>query len=143
MDFLKVTINFDTSEVIFPIIITCLIGICALIGFIKNFKKLQAINYISFIVIKLQNLKQVDFFRLLSTIILLIIYFLSMDYLKDFWPNTGISFLVSSIVFIFCLSLIYLHQKDKKHLLIISLNAVLVPLVAWFVLNQLMDITLP
>jgi hypothetical protein len=49
----------------------------------------------------------------------------------------------TSIVFIFVLSLLYVHRVDRRKMLVLSLNAVISPSVAWFVLAHLFNITLP
>ena len=48
-----------------------------------------------------------------------------------------------SIPYMAALSLLYLHERDRTHLIRMGLNAVIAPVVAWFVLAKLFAITLP
>jgi hypothetical protein len=59
------------------------------------------------------------------------------------FPNTGLGFLFVSIPFIFVLSLLYAHRVDRRKLVAISLNALIAPGVAWYVLAKLFNISLP
>ena len=66
-----------------------------------------------------------------------------MDYVGEYFPNTGLGFLFTSVVFIFVLSLLYVHGLNRHKWLVLSLNALIAPSVAWFVLAHLFNITLP
>jgi hypothetical protein len=66
-----------------------------------------------------------------------------MDYVGEFFPNTGLGFLIMSIPYMFLLSLLYAHHRNGRYLLKIVLNSVLAPIVAWYVLARLFSITLP
>ena len=48
-----------------------------------------------------------------------------------------------SIPFMALLSWLYLHQRDRAHLLRVGLNALIAPVVAWYILAKLFAITLP
>lgn len=81
--------------------------------------------------------------RLPGTLVLTVAYFLLMDYVGAFFPNMGFGFLFVSIPFIFCLSMLYVHDLDRKKLIAIVLNAIIAPSVAWLLLAKLFNITLP
>ena len=87
--------------------------------------------------------KQLDKLRFGGTIVLTIAYFLSMEYVGEFFPNMGLGFLFTSIPFIFVLSLLYVHRFDRRKFLALTLNALIAPTMAWYVLAQMMNITLP
>lgn len=84
-----------------------------------------------------------DRLRFFGTIVLTILYFVSMQYVGEFFPNTGLGFLIMSIPYMFLLSLLYLHHRDRRHLVVITINAVVAPVIAWYVLARLFAITLP
>lgn len=48
-----------------------------------------------------------------------------------------------SVPFIFLLSLLFVDKKSRRNILIIAANAVLAPVLAWYILSQLFNITLP
>ena len=41
------------------------------------------------------------------------------------------------------MSVLYLQQRDKRHLLIAGLNALIAPSVVWYLLSELFNISLP
>ena len=81
--------------------------------------------------------------RFAGTLALTLAYFLAMPWVGSFFPNTGLGFLIMSIPYMAALSLLYLHTRDRKHLVRAGLNAVIAPVVAWFILAKLFAITLP
>ncbi|MEZ5448412.1 MAG: tripartite tricarboxylate transporter TctB family protein [Thiolinea sp.] len=84
-----------------------------------------------------------DGLRFFGTLLLSIAYFLLMPQVGDHYPNTGLGFLLVSMPYMFLLSVLFLHRRDARHLLYSLLNAVLAPLLAWYVLAELFGITLP
>lgn len=139
---LEVSIEFENSHLVFPTIIMYLLGIVLVVILLTNYKTLFA---------KLKGEQggfrffapDADKFRLFSTLTLTTIYFYTMDIVGQQFPNTGYGFLFTSVVFVFLLSLLYAHRWNSKTLLAITLNAVIAPLCAWYVLGQLFSITLP
>ena len=138
----KVSIDFDQSHLFFPKLVTWFLLFQLVVIFL-----VYGIPYIR----DVRNGKrpspfsgrQRDNLRFFGTIVLTIVYFLSMDYVGEYFPNTGLGFLFTSIVFIFVLSLLYVHRIDRHKMLVLSLNALIAPSVAWFVLARLFNITLP
>lgn len=138
----KVSVDFDQSHLFFPKIVTWFLLLQLVVIFL-----VYGIPYIRDIRAGKRaspfSGKQWDKLRFFGTITLTIIYFLSMDYVGGYFPNTGLGFLFTSIVFIFVLSLLYVHGLDHRKMLVLSLNALIAPNVAWFVLARLFNITLP
>lgn len=139
---MEVSIDFEKSHLFFPTIILSLLGVLLVWIAIANHKMLLA---------KMKGeqggfaffVPGADKFRLFSTLILVTAYFYLMDVVGQMFPNTGLGFLLTSIPFVFLLSLVYAHGVTARVLLIISLNALIAPLCAWYVLGQLFGITLP
>ena len=138
----NVTIDFDQSHLFFPMIVqwVLLILLVAIIliygpGYIRDVragrKKLpfQGIPF--------------DYLRFFGTIFLTIVYFLTMDYVGEFFPNEGLGFLFMSILFLFVLSLLYVHGITRRKLIVITVTSLIAPTVAWHVLANLFNISLP
>lgn len=138
----KVSIDFNQSHLLFPKIVSWflllqLVVIFLVYGipYIRNVRSGKRVSPFAG--------KHFDNLRFFGTIVLTIIYFISMDYVGEYFPNTGLGFLFTSIVFIFVLSLLYVHGFDRRKMLILSLNALIAPSVAWYVLAHLFNISLP
>ncbi len=138
----KVPIDFEQSHLFFPKIVTWflllqLVVILLVYGipYIRDIRSGKRASPFSG--------RHWDALRFFGTIALTIIYFLSMDYVGEYFPNTGLGFLFTSIVFIFILSLLYVHELGRRKMVILSLNALISPSVAWFVLARLFNISLP
>lgn len=141
-DLFSVTIQFDQSHLFFPRIIhwVLLIQLVLIAVFVLR-------PYLREVSAGTKSLPfthgHFDSFRFFGTLVLTVLYFLSMDYVGEFFPNTGLGFLIMSIPYMFLLSLLYVHHRDGRHLFRIALNSVLAPIVAWYVLARLFSITLP
>lgn len=138
----KVKINFAESHTYFPTIVFWVLLFLLLLIFVFN-----GIPYLRDLRSGKRQIKlsaaHVDKFRLLGTLVLTVAYFLLMDYVGMFFPNTGLGFLIVSMPFIFLLSMLYVHDVTRRKILIIVLNAVIAPSIAWYVLAKLFNITLP
>ena len=139
---LKFHIDFKESHTFFPTIVMWVMGLLLVaIFFVYGVPYLRSVSKgerkISF------STKNIDIFRLLGTLVLTVVYFLSMDYVGGFFPNTGLGFLFMSVPFMFLLSMLYVHGLNRMKLLIISLNSVIAPSIAWLVLAKMFRITLP
>ena len=139
---LKVHINFPESHTFFPTIVSWVMGLLLVaifliygVPYLRSVSKGQ--RKISF------SMKNIDTLRLLGTIVLTVVYFMSMDYVGRFFPNTGLGFLLMSVPFMFLLSMLYVHGLNRIKFLIISLNAIIAPSIAWLVLAKMFRITLP
>jgi hypothetical protein len=138
----EVSIAFEESHLFFPRIVTwVLLGLFALIVLIKAKKVTPALRRAGQAV--MHGNEGFDRKRFFGTIFLIVIYFYLMAVVGNFFPNTGYGFLFVSIPFIFVLSVLYVEEKTKKNLLVIAINAVVAPVLAWYVLSQLFRITLP
>lgn len=137
-----VTINFAESHTFFPkIIIWVLLFLLVLIFIFNVIPYLRALQNgerkLSF------SLAHIDMLRLPGTLALTVSYFLLMDYVGGFFPNLGYGFLFVTIPFLFLLSLLYVHDLDRRKFVIIILNAIIAPSVAWIILGKMLKITLP
>jgi len=138
----KVSINFKESHTFFPtIVVWVLLFLLLLIFLIHGIPYLRDLRSgkrkLTF------SLAHMDKLRFGGTLVLTVAYFLLMDYVGTFFPNMGLGFLFVSIPFMFLLSLLYVHDINRRKLLAICLNALIAPTVAWYVLAQLFNISLP
>jgi len=142
LDLFQVSIDFDQSHLFFPRIVHWLLLIMVVL-----IVALQGVPYLRDVSAGRKALPftagTFDAGRVFGTLVLTIVYFVSMPYVGDFFPNTGLGFLLMSIPYMFALSWLYLHQRDRGHLLRVALNALIAPVVAWYVLAKLFAITLP
>jgi hypothetical protein len=139
---LKVKINFAESHTFFPTIVFWVLLFLLLLIFLFN-----GIPYLRGLRSGKRklgfSLVRVDKLRFVGTLVLTIAYFLLMDYVGAFFPNQGLGFLFVTIPVIFLLSLLYMHEVARTKILAISLNALIAPALAWYVLAQLFNISLP
>ena len=141
-DLFQVSIDFSQSHLFFPRIIHWLLLIMALMILL-----FEGIPYLREVRSGRKSLPfttgSFDSKRVFGTLVLTILYFVSMPYVGELFPNTGLGFLLMSIPYMFALSVLYLHQHDRAHLLRVGLNALIAPVVAWYILAKLFAITLP
>ncbi len=138
----KVAIDFNQSQLFFPrIVLWVMVVLLALIFLVYGIPYLRAVakgeKKPSF------SMRHMDKLRFFGTLVLTIVYFLLMDYVGEFFPNMGLGFLFMSIPFMFLLSMLYVHNLDRKKFLAITLNALISPTLAWYILANLFNITLP
>lgn len=137
-----VTIEFDQSHLFFPRIVTWTLLIMLGIIVIKEHKSIvPSLRKAGSAVFSRGG--DFDRFRFFGTLVLMIAYIYLMDVVGSIFPNTGYGFLFVSVPFIFLLSLLLVDKKSRRNILIITANAVLAPVLAWYVLSQLFNITLP
>jgi hypothetical protein len=140
--FLSVSIDFERSHLYFPRIVHWVLAILfalILIFRVRPFladvragrKRLPFVH------------EDIDKLRLFGTIFLIIVYFYLMDVVGRMFPYTGYGFLFMSVIFVFLLSLLYLSERTRRNYVIITINALVAPLVAWFVFARMFNITLP
>jgi len=139
---LQVKIVFAQSHLFFPRIINWMLLIMFVVIVV-----VQGIPYLREVRAGRKQLPFVgghfDYLRFFGTIGLTIAYFMLLDPVGDFFPNTGLGFLLMSIPYMLLLSWLYLYQRNRRHLLLAAVHAVLAPLIAWYVLGQLFNVTLP
>jgi len=138
----KVSVDFSRSHLLFPKIVTVVLFLLLLaiflvygIPLLRDVRRGKRKLF--------DSAKQFDKLRFFGTIVLTIVYFLSMDYVGNFFPNMGFGFLFMSMPFIFLLSLLTVHGLDRRKFLALSVNALIAPAVAWFILARLFNISLP
>lgn len=139
---LSISIDFGTSHLFFPTIIHWIMAVLfaiilatKLVPFMAAVKRGErALPIVG---------EPMDGLRFFGTLALLVVYFYLMAVVGDMFPYTGYGFLFVSIPFVFLMSLMYLHEWTKKAVVIVLINAIIAPSLAWFILAKLFNITLP
>jgi hypothetical protein len=142
---LSIKIDFPTSHLFFPrimigVIVVLLVAI-AIKGIVPRMIKgtlRETMRKYHFFELGSDKLK------LLSTVVVIVAYFILMSFIGRFLPNQGFGFLIMSIPFMLGTSLLFAGREvAAKHKLSIILTGVLTPLGAWFLFGRLFLITLP
>ncbi|MGF1760636.1 tripartite tricarboxylate transporter TctB family protein [Photobacterium sagamiensis] len=138
---LDVSVDFDTSQWFFPKIVLTLMALLLAVIFILDKDKIIS-NVKTLLKFKESN-KNTNITKIVLSVVLLIVYFLSMEWLGELFPNTGYGFLIASIPFMFVLSLFYLPKVEKNEIIAVSINSIMSPVIAWYTLGVVFGITLP
>ncbi|MGB0659055.1 MAG: tripartite tricarboxylate transporter TctB family protein [Mangrovicoccus sp.] len=134
----QVTINFDTSHLIFPILIACVLGVLGLAIVIRDRAELaQAGSHWRRI------WTEMDRFRFLGVLVLTVVYFLAMVPVGNVWPNTGLGFLICSVPFVFLTGCLFSHDRSVATLLPIGVVSLIAPALVWWLFTELFFLTLP
>ncbi|WP_428929316.1 tripartite tricarboxylate transporter TctB family protein [Marinibacterium sp. SX1] len=134
----QVTIDFDTSHLIFPTIIGCLLAVLgAAILWTRRRQILTAGGYWSGI------LRDMDKIRFGGTLVLTLVYFLAMVPVGDIWPNTGLGFLVCSVPYVILTGVLFLHERTVATIWPVALAGVVAPLLVWWLFTEIFFLTLP
>ncbi|MFD1798096.1 tripartite tricarboxylate transporter TctB family protein [Paracoccus aurantiacus] len=137
-DLLSVSINFETSHLIFPTLIG---SVLLLLGLAILFTHRRAIAQSG--AMWSRTFAEMDKARFFGTLILTIIYFLLMVPVGDRWPNTGLGFLITSIPFVAAISILYMHERDARSLIPVLIVAVAAPTLVWWLFTYVFALTLP
>jgi len=136
--FPRVSINFETSHLVFPTLISILLGILLVAILATHWRAIWGT-----LTTGPYWPAGIDHLRFFGTLALTVLYFLAMPEIGDFFPNEGYGFLIASIPFQFLMSLLYLHERTRGHVVIAAINAVIAPTVVWYMLSTVFDLTLP
>ncbi len=133
-----VTVDFDRSHLIFPILVSVVLAILGSVILVTRRADIGAA-----LAATPRWPAGTDKARLFGTVALTIIYFLAMERIGKAIPNRGFGFLFASMPFVLAISLLYMHGLPRRRVIIAVLNAVIAPLVVWFILSNLFNISLP
>lgn len=137
-DLLSVSINFETSHLLFPKLIG---AVLALLGLAILISHRRAIAHSG--AMWAQTLASMDKPRFFGTLALTVVYFLLMVPVGDRWPNTGLGFLICSIPFVAAISVLYMHERDARSLIPALIVAVAAPTIVWWLFTYVFALTLP
>ncbi|YBV95066.1 tripartite tricarboxylate transporter TctB family protein (plasmid) [Phyllobacteriaceae bacterium JZ32] len=136
--FPSVSINFETSHLVFPTLISILLGILLVAILATHWRAIWGA-----LTTGPYWPSGIDHLRFFGTVALTVLYFLAMPEIGDLFPNEGYGFLIASIPFLFLMSLLYLHQRTRRYVVIAAINAAVAPTVVWYMLSTVFNLTLP
>lgn len=134
----KVSVDFQTSHLIFPAVIGAVL-ICLGVAIMITHR--QAI--IGSGAIWARTLRQMDKPRFFGTLLLTVAYFLLMVPVGDLWPNTGLGFLICSVPYVALTGILFAHDRGLRGLAPVLIVAVIVPVLVWWLFTNVFALTLP
>lgn len=141
-ELLKVQVDFNQSHLLFPTIVEWLLGLLLLLIALTHGPQWLARVRGGSVKAKSAG-RPVDWKRLGGCLALTVVYFAAMEPVGTLRPNTGIGFLLCSIVYGLLLSWLFVHEIDRRKALLLGASSVLTPLVVWALFAYLFKITLP
>lgn len=137
-DLTSVAINFDTSHLVFPILISGVLAVLGLAIVVTRSRSILAAGPYWIGV-----LAGIDKARFFGTIMLTVTYFMAMVPVGDIWPNRGLGFLFCSIPYVFLTGTLFLHDRAWRDILPVAIMALVAPSIAWWLFTELFFLTLP
>lgn len=141
-EMLKIQMDFSQSHLFFPAIIEWILAVLLVLIFIAHGRELVAFWRTASPLARIRTW-QFDRRRLVGCLILTPVYFALMEPVGKILPNSGIGFLLTSVVFGFALSWLFVHDNNRRKTILMALNALITPTFVWFVFSYLFHITLP
>ena len=135
---MTVTIDFETSHLVFPIIIGAILALLGLAIVIRDRRRIAGAG-----AHWRATFAEMDKPRFLGTLALTLAYFSLMVPIGNIWPNTGYGFLFCSIPFVFLSGLIFAHDRGLRALIPLAIVAVVGPLFVWWLFTYPLFLTLP
>jgi hypothetical protein len=137
-DFTRVTIDFQSSHLVFPTLIGSVLLALGLAILLTRWRAIAGAGPFWS-----QTLAAMDKPRFFGTIVLTLVYFLLMVPVGDFWPNTGMGFLLCSIPYVGLCGLLYLRERTMSAVTVLGVVAVATPVLVWWVFAHIFFLTLP
>ena len=134
----RVKVDFATSHLIFPTLIGIILLVLGAAILVTQRRSVLASG-----AMWRETFAKLDKPRFLGGLALTILYFSLMVPVGDFWPNTGMGFLLCSIPFVALSGLLYLHEWTRSSVTALAVVAVAAPLLVWWVFAEVFFLTLP
>ena len=138
MAWTQVTINFETSHLIFPTIIGVVLALLFLTIVIRDRTRIAGSG-----AYWREVFANMDKARVFGTLVLTVVYFGLMVPVGDIWPNTGMGFLICSVPYVFAVGVLYLLERGPRAMIPVAIMAVVAPLLAWWLFSYIFFLTLP
>lgn len=139
---LKVQIDFDQSHLVFPAIVQWLLVIFALAILVQRHAAIRA-SVSSLLANLAPTHWRFDKTRLFGTLALTAVYFTALEPVGRIWPNTGLGFVLCSVVFCLGLARLLVHDINARKWLAIALTSTIGPGLVWYVFSQIFRVSLP
>lgn len=133
-----ITIDFETSHLIFPALIACVLAMLGIAILIRDRRRLAAAGgYWRGV------FQSMDRLRFFGTLGLTVLYFMLMVPVGELWPNTGLGFLLCSIPFVFLSALLFMHERPLRQVISAGIVAAAAPTFVWWLFTYPFFLTLP
>ncbi|MFS4438178.1 tripartite tricarboxylate transporter TctB family protein [Paracoccaceae bacterium GXU_MW_L88] len=137
-DLTRVTIDFETSHLVFPTLIGIVLAALGLAILITRRHRFAAAGgYWS------EIMGRMDKTRFFGALALTLIYFIVMVPIGNIWPNIGLGFLISSIPYVFLTGVLFMHERTTRQLVLLLVIALAVPTLVWWLFTDIFYLTLP
>ena len=135
---LRVSVDFDTSHLVFPILIGGVLVLLALAIVIRERRALAGSG-----AMWRTTFAAMDKPRFLGALALTIVYFLVMVPVGQIWPNRGFGFLICSIPYFAAVGLLFMHDRTWRSVLPLLVVAAIAPPLIWWLFSEVFFLTLP
>ncbi len=145
---LQVSIDFEHSHLVFPTIIACILGVLSVAILLTRYKQSrQSVTQAPELPATDGTIEGagegMDKPRFFGTLLLTLLYFSAMVPVGDYWPNTGLGFLLCSIPYILATGLLFMHERTLRNARALIAVALIAPTVIWYLFTELFFLTLP
>ncbi|WP_299656039.1 tripartite tricarboxylate transporter TctB family protein [uncultured Jannaschia sp.] len=134
----RVTIDFDTSHLIFPTIIAIVLGLLGLAILVRDRAAILGSGRMW-----ATTFRAMDKTRFFGALALTIVYFLLMVPVGNIWPNAGYGFLICSVPYVVALGLLFMHARTPAAIGAMLAVAVIAPPLIWWLFSEIFFLTLP
>jgi hypothetical protein len=134
----RVKIDFATSHLVFPTLIGIILLILGAAILITQRREVMGSG-----AMWRETFARMDKPRFLGALCLTVLYFTLMVPLGDFWPNTGMGFLLCSIPFVALTGILFMHERTVRGLVPVFIVALVGPFLVWWLFSDIFFLTLP
>lgn len=134
----RVTIDFDTSHLIFPIMIGVALALLGLAILIRDRRAILSSGQMW-----ATTFRNMDKLRFLGALAITIVYFLLMVPVGNIWPNSGYGFLICSVPYVIALGLLFMHERTRGAMGAMLAVAIIAPPLVWWLFSEIFFLTLP
>ena len=133
-----VSVDFETSHLIFPRLIGALLLVLGAAIVVARRRELAGAGAHWRAI-----WRDMDKPRFFGVIVLTLVYFVAMVPVGDFWPNTGMGFLLCSTPYVLLTGLLFMHERGLRQIVTMALIALLAPAFVWWLFSEVFFLTLP
>ncbi len=137
-DLTRVEIDFATSHLVFPTLIGIILLILGAAILVTQRREVLGSG-----AMWRETFARMDKPRFFGALILTVLYFTLMVPVGDFWPNTGMGFLLCSIPFVALTGVLFMHERTLRGLVPVFIVALAGPLLVWWLFSDVFFLTLP
>jgi hypothetical protein len=137
-DLTRVEIDFATSHLVFPTLIGIILLILGAAILVTQRREVLGSG-----AMWRETFARMDKPRFFGALILTVLYFTLMVPVGDFWPNTGMGFLLCSIPFVALTGILFMHERTLRGLVPVFIVALAGPLLVWWLFSDVFFLTLP